>query len=312
MFPELPLSAIYRALRRKRITVNGARAVPERHLEEGDCIAVDDSLLGFPGEGGATRAEPPEMRAQSRGETAATERDASERLAPLILASSADLLVLNKPRGMPAHGEGGLDRLVRAALASRSAASLSFFPGPLHRLDRNTSGLIVFPRSARGARSFTEVLRSGGLRKRYLALLEGLWPLGAGGASIWEDRLVRDKRRRLSLPAPDGRLARATACPLLSRSGHTLALIDLETGLTHQIRAQAAARGLPLAGDTKYGAHPWRGGYILHAWILAFAHPLFPDLPKRFEAPLPASARERLAALFGATRLDAALDEARK
>ena len=325
ILPDAPLSAIYGALRRRRITLNGGRAKPDDRLKEGDRIAVDSLLAGSGGV--AEAAEAATARPSVATPSAAPQYvEGLEKLKDLLVFAGDHLLFLNKPRGTPSHGEGGLDLLVREALASRSAASLSFSPGPLHRLDRNTSGLIAFPRSAEGARAFTALLREGGLRKRYLALVEGepgeATMAGAGGRKpgrghgepgeeVWEDRLLRDERIRTSRPDPEGKAARARAKILLSGGGYSLLLVTLETGLTHQIRAQAAARGRPLAGDAKYGGKPFAGGYILHAWLLDFTEPLFPDLPLRLEAPLPSAARGRLETMFGAEALSLALAAAR-
>jgi 23S rRNA-/tRNA-specific pseudouridylate synthase len=87
----------------------------------------------------------------------------------------------------------------------------------------------------------------------------------------------------------------------------TLALVELGTGLTHQIRVQASSRGMPLAGDAKYGGSRFRGGYFLHALRLEFPEPPFPDLPGRVLAPLPPGAAERLGSLFGREALEAAM-----
>jgi 23S rRNA pseudouridine955/2504/2580 synthase len=291
LLPGLPLSAIYGALRRGRIRVNGKRARPEARLQEGDLIAVEEELFG---PGGLPRGHEAE-----EGAAAA----ARLRLEAWIACEGRDLLFINKPVGMSAHGEGGLDLLVREALAERMGGSLAFSPGPLHRLDRNTSGLITFPKSMAGAQAFTELLRAGGLRKRYLALLEGR----LDGAERWEDRIVRDEESRVSRVDPEGSPALALARPLLQSAAATLALVELRTGLTHQIRVQASSRGLPLVGDVKYGGRRSAQGYLLHAWLLDFAEPPFPDIPGRVSAELPPEARTRLAGLFGREALEEAL-----
>lgn len=293
LLPDLPLSAIYGALRRGRIRANGKKAKPELRLKEGDLIAIEEELLGLEGAG---------RGAEAQGAASAVV-PARQRLEAWIACEGRDLLFLNKPKGMSAHGEGGLDLIVREALAERMGASLAFSPGPLHRLDRNTSGLITFPKSMAGAQAFTGLLRAGGIRKRYLALLEGR----LDGEERWEDRIARDEARRVSRLSPEGSPALALARPLLQISTATLALVELRTGLTHQIRVQASSRGLPLAGDLKYGGRRSPGGYLLHAWLLDFAEPPFPDIPARVEAGLPGEAAARLSGLFGREALEAAL-----
>jgi len=286
---EAPLSAVYSSLRRRRILVNGKPAEASLRLAPGDRIALDPALL-------PAKAGPGLPPAAAGGPS----------LSGLIVLETEDLLFLNKPRGMLVHGKDSLEELVRAYLDERSRGSLSFKPGPLHRLDRNTSGLVAFPRSAAGARAFAELLRSRRIEKRYLALLEG----SLGSPAVWEDLLERDGERGISSAGSSGRPAQSRAVPLAEAGGLSLALVELGTGLTHQIRAQAAARGLALAGDAKYGGRPFPGGYILHALALRFPEPPFPDLPREVTAPLPPRSRARLEALYGAEAMGRALEAA--
>lgn len=286
---EAPLSAVYSSLRHRRILVNGKPAEASLRLAPGDRISLDPALL-------PARAGPGLPPAAAGGPS----------LSGLIVLETEDLLFLNKPRGMLVHGKDSLEELVRAYLGERSRGSLSFKPGPLHRLDRNTSGLVAFPRSAAGARAFAELLRSRRIEKRYLALLEG----SLGSPAVWEDLLERDGERGISSAGSSGRPARSRALPLAEAGGLSLALVELGTGLTHQIRAQAAARGLALAGDAKYGGRPLPGGYLLHALALRFPEPPFPDLPREVSAPLPPRARARLEAIFGAEATGRALEAA--
>jgi 23S rRNA pseudouridine955/2504/2580 synthase len=297
MFPDLSLSAVYAALRRGEIVINGRKARPEYRIIMDDAVSFDPSLIE------ALRESP--SSSDSRG---------LQDLADVLVLATQDLLFLNKPRGLLVHGPDSLEERVRSALADRSEASLSFIPGPLHRLDRNTSGLIVFPRSAEGARAFTSLLKAHGIRKSYIALLEGR----LSGGEEWTDDLVRDGSRRISFAASAAppsqarvlRRALSSVRPLLEAGDHCLALVEIHTGLTHQIRAQASARGLPLAGDLKYGGHAMPGGYVLHAFTLEFPIPPFADLPQKVSAALPASARLHLEELFGSSALDSALKSA--
>jgi 23S rRNA pseudouridine955/2504/2580 synthase len=294
LLPGVPLSAIYGGLRRGRIRVNGKKAKPDARVEEGDLIAIEEGLLGPKSQNKGERSlESQEKKAEA----------ARRRLDGRIAFEGRDLLFIDKPKGMSAHGEGGLDLVVREALAQRMTESLAFSPGPLHRLDRNTSGLITFPKSMAGAQVFTELLREGQVRKRYLALLEGRLEEEAS----WEDLIARDEEDRVSRVSPEGSPALALARPLVRGSSSTLALIELRTGLTHQIRVQASSRGLPLEGDVKYGGRRSANGYLLHAWLLDFAEPPFEDIPRRVIAELPEEAMSRLASLFGREALEEAL-----
>jgi 23S rRNA pseudouridine955/2504/2580 synthase len=146
-------------------------------------------------------------------------------------------------------------------------------------------------------------MRERKLRKEYLAITDGIiWPMGT--QTVWIDELVRDQEAKKTL-APDAgekssRQALTRVRPLVCSGDHTLILAEIETGRTHQIRAQAAARGHPLSGDRKYGGRPLSGGFFLHARTLEFpAEAAFPGLPRRVEAPLPEGFTRKIRELFG-------------
>ncbi|MFW5777511.1 MAG: pseudouridine synthase, partial [Spirochaetota bacterium] len=157
-----------------------------------------------------------------------------------------------------------------------------------------------------GAHRAGAALSAGRLEKRYLALVEGrLRP------ARWEDRLERDESSLTTGPAAagsgathgtdTGRVAVSVVEPVVADRDATLAVIRIETGRTHQIRAQAALHGHPLAGDRKYGGHG-RSAYLLHAASLTA--PRESDLGfEHLEAPLPAAFAERIERVFGAGTL---------
>lgn len=293
---ESSLSEIYAALRKGRILVNGAKARPDLRLAAGDRI----SLTGFELGSAVSAAH------GAQGEAADSAQDGLRSISDILILATIHLVFVNKPRGELSQGPEGIEGRIRAALAGSSAASLSFRPGPLHRLDRNTTGIMTFPRSAEGARTFTALLRERRLVKRYLALVDG----EIEGPSEWVDRLERDQESLRSVVSDQGREARAEALPLLRGGGRSLLLVRLHSGLTHQIRAQAASRAHPLSGDVKYGGSPLPGGYILHALSLEFPEPPFPDVPASILAPLPPFASARLEAFFGLEAVAAALERA--
>jgi 23S rRNA-/tRNA-specific pseudouridylate synthase len=137
------------------------------------------------------------------------------------------------------------------------------------------------------------------LIKRYLALLDAeARPLGE-----WRDKISRDNHARTSAVSEEGDEASASMRTLASAGGRSLVLVELHTGLTHQIRVQASSRGMPLSGDAKYGGSSFPGGYILHAFSLGFPEPPFPDLPCSVTSQPPPSALDRLGVIFGKTEL---------
>lgn len=284
-FSGAGLGRLFAALRRGDIRVNGLRVRQDYRIREGDSITVKGAFS-------PEEAEPPNG-------------GAPDALRPLILLEDEDYLVINKPRGALVHGPGALDSRVRNYLAPRLPPSLAFSPGPLHRLDRNTTGVLFFSRSIRGARVFSEALRSGKTRKKYLALLEG----DVRSREIWRDDLSRNekgRKTRTASPGEPGKSAETRVSPLARAGGYTLCEIHIRTGRTHQIRAQAAARGHPLAGDRKYDGHPLRGGphgggYILHAaeFSLMEGEDAGARVVLTVTAPQPPEVEEFLFRLFG-------------
>ncbi len=282
---DMPISAIHKALRKGDIRVGGARQPPEYRCREGDIIEFSHVIQvpgGSPEIGGIERLP---------------------KNLPILL-ETADLLFLNKSMGVLVHdGPDSLDALVRAYLAGKLETSLAFTPGPLHRLDRNTSGIIAFSRSIAGARVFGEELRKGAIHKIYIALLEG----ELKSRSTWKENIERDFALRKSFirgeSEPDGAFIQPSAAkpsaegepreaitevfPLGYKNGLTLAALRLGTGRTHQIRVQAAFHGYPLLGDSKYGGKRSEQPYYLHAWELRFENKPFPDVPLSLSAPLP-------------------------
>jgi 23S rRNA pseudouridine955/2504/2580 synthase len=280
----VPLSAIHRAIRKGDLRVNGGRAGPEYRIAAGDRLQV---RAGFEEE---TKGFSPK-----------------ESLAlPSILLETPDLIFIDKPQGLLVHdGQGSLEARVRDYLAPSLPPSLSFVPGPLHRLDRNTSGVVTFSKTLKGAQTFSEALREGRFAKVYLALLSGRLE----GPETWSDDLRRDERTKRTLVAASSRdegetegnpprNAVTAALPLAFGDGMSLAALRLETGRTHQIRAQAAARSHPLVGDVKYGAKAAELPYYLHAWYLEASQPFRPEIPELVVAPLPGYFKLILSELF--------------
>lgn len=281
--PGLALSAIHRMFRKGDIRVDGKRADPEARIHAGSLITV--RLLAPPdlAAAPASKAGPPDA---SR---------ARALLAPMEILMTEDLLFLDKPAGMLVHdGAGSLQSIVLEAFPDAGGDSLSFTPGPLHRLDRNTSGLIAFSLSLRGAHAFTEALRAGVVAKTYLAILSG----ELDAAATWEDDLERDGDARItrgagsagSVRSKGARHAVTAVEPLARRNGLTFARVSISTGRTHQIRAHGALHGHPLAGDSKYGSsvRPLPGcgiPYFLHALSLSFRSTIVEGMPDSVVAP---------------------------
>jgi len=212
------------------------------------------------------------------------------------------LLVVDKPAGVvvhpaPGHSSGTLAESLRAAGATGGEA---WRPGIVHRLDRDTSGLMVVARSEEAYGRLQELVRSRELDRHYVALVVGR-PRSRRGrieAPIGRDR--RDPlRHSLDTDTPREAVTHFELRELLSR--HALLDVRLETGRTHQIRVHLAAIDLPVAGDPLYGRarELALGRQFLHAVRLAFLHPLTGERVET-ESPLPAD----LAAALGRARAE--------
>ncbi len=305
MLPATGLSAIYRLIRTGRVRLNGRSASPDSRVRPGDAISLPRSLAPA----GPTPAAPPpssppdDVSASGRFDPGGPHRQAPseaqgaptlDALASLLLFEGPHVLAVNKPRGWLVHGPGSLEDPVRLYLAGRRS-SLSFRPGPVHRLDRNTSGLILFAASLFGANTLSALLRTGRVDKLYLAVLDGLLERPA----VWADELARDPALLRSFRAPGGKAALTEVEPVLARGGLSLVACRIRSGRTHQIRAQAALAGHPLAGDRKYGGSGRLSAYLLHAARLRLAEPADELGFRELEAPLFPADRARLQALFG-------------
>ena len=200
-----------------------------------------------------------------------------------ILYQDNRILVCVKPAGViSTDTPGGLPDLLRSQLGADQVPCLR----TVHRLDQPVGGVMVLARSRMAARLLSQAVEARQFSKAYLAVLSGV-PEQAEGRL--EDLLGYDRGRRMAYragaPGRDARPARLGYQVLAAQAGRALVRVALETGRTHQIRAQFALRGLPLAGDVKYGG-PAGGGLGLWSWALAFPHPQT-GAQVRFCAPPP-------------------------
>jgi 23S rRNA pseudouridine1911/1915/1917 synthase len=207
---------------------------------------------------------------------------AKPRLMPLdIVYEDEDLLVVNKAAGIVVHPSPGHtdDTLVNALLARypdlQGVEGLR--PGIVHRLDKDTSGLIIVAKNARSQAALIEQMKRHQVEKRYLALVEGVVSIDHGSIDA---PIGRDPRHRqqMAITATGSREARTHFRVLERFHRHTLLLLQLETGRTHQIRVHLKAIGHPVVGDPVYGSGNPRGNLLLkrqflHAYQLKFAHP---------------------------------------
>jgi len=227
-----------------------------------------------------------------------------------ILFEDEHLLVIDKPAGVAVHGGSGVsfgvvEQLRAHALQEHPHGS---FLELVHRLDRETSGVLMLAKKRSALTALHETFRAGAIDKRYLALVLGDWTNARQHVRApLEKYLINDGERRVRVAA-DG-MAAHTVFSLRERFGHcSLVEAELKTGRTHQIRVHLAHLGFPIVGDPKYGDGPAyaaaqrrfaSAGFarmFLHAWRLALAHPAS-GAPLVCEAPLPADCTALLATL---------------
>jgi 23S rRNA pseudouridine1911/1915/1917 synthase len=206
------------------------------------------------------------------------------------------LLVVDKPAGVVVHPAGphGSGTLVHGLLALDAAGGDEERPGIVHRLDRDTSGLLVVARSEEAHRRLQELVRRREVERRYLALVRGR-PRSRSGrieAPIGRDRTDRS-RHSLDTATPREAVTWFEVVELLAE--HALLGVRLETGRTHQIRVHLEAIELPVAGDPVYGVPGDLGlqRQFLHAARLSFAHPFTGECVE-VESPLPPDLAEAL------------------
>ena len=191
-----------------------------------------------------------------------------------------DVIVVNKPVGMVVHpAPGHPDGTVVNALLHHCGASLSGIngvlrPGIVHRIDRDTSGLLIAAKNDAAHLALAEQLQDHSLYREYRAVCVGSLKEEAGTVDAPIGRHPTDRKKMAVLP--EGRQAVTHWKALAHYPGHTYLQCRLETGRTHQIRVHMASLGHPLLGDTVYGSQkpvPGLGGQCLHAFRLSFLHP---------------------------------------
>ncbi len=218
-----------------------------------------------------------------------------------ILYEDDDLVVLNKPAGMVVHPGAGrtTGTLVHALLAHcERLPGIGGVerPGIVHRLDRDTSGVLVVAKSEMAHQSLSAQFKGRIVRKRYLALVHGEVRHEAGRIEAAIGRREHD-RKRMGVRTEGGREARTAYRVVRRFPGMTLLELGLETGRTHQIRVHLAHIGHPVIGDQMYGGRrehrPRAERQMLHAWRLGFRHPRT-DVWLEFAAPVPEDFRARV------------------
>ncbi len=211
-----------------------------------------------------------------------------------IVYEDADIAVVNKPQGMTVHAgvgnhEGTLVNALLFRLRHLSGINGKLRPGIVHRIDKDTSGLLVVAKNDAAHLSLSAQIAEKTCKREYLALLEGVVKEDNGTVSTEMGRDPKDRLKMAVLPEGKGRVAVTDFFVEKRFAFNTLVRFSLHTGRTHQIRVHAKHMGHPVVGDPLYGYKKQRfalDGQLLHAFRLTLTHPVTGER-MCFEAPLP-------------------------
>jgi len=267
----VPRSLVYRICRTGEVRVNGRRAKPDQRLAAGDEVRI------------------PPVRVAERAAPEAPAARQLERIDAAIVHEDRDFLVIDKPSGIASHGGSGVSfgaiELLRAA-RPRDTLELA------HRLDRDTSGVLVLTRRRSALTGLQAEIREGRVEKRYLALVDGTLAQARMVVDAPLRKSVLQGGERMVRVDPEGKPSRSRFAELERYPGASLVEVALESGRTHQIRVHAQHIGHPLAGDEKYGTREFNRRMreeglrrlFLHAARFEFA---LGERSYSFSAPLP-------------------------
>jgi len=272
----VPKTHIYKAIRGGEVRVNKGRTSADYRVAEGDVVRIPPLRLPDPGK----------------------PRPVPGAEFPVVFEDEA-LLVVDKPAGVAVHGGSGVSfGVIEQLRAARPGAK---FLELVHRLDRETSGLLMVAKKRSALLALHAMLREGKGDKHYLALVEGDWVNDRQHIKLGLSKWTTQSGERRVKVDPDGQSAHTIVTLKQRFGGYSLVDAELRTGRTHQIRVHLAASGFPIVGDDKYGHDEVRaqfarmgfGRMFLHAHQLTLAHPVTGE-PLTLTAELPPACRKIL------------------
>lgn len=280
----VPKSHIYRILRSGEVRINSRRVDATYRLQTGDKLRLPPLRTAVP----AAKPAPGTGKAVVTGK---------------VLLEDDDLLILDKPGGVAVHGGSGVSRGVIEQL--RLARPQLRFLELVHRLDRDTSGVLMLAKKRAALTGLHAQLREGRVRKHYQALVIGKWTDAKRKVELGLHKYVSSSGERRVVVDEEGKAAETIFRLVKKLPGFSLLDAELKTGRTHQIRVHLSHIGFPIAGDDKYGdfgankllASQGLKRMFLHAASLEFSHPRSGETV-RVTAALPASLQAFLDALI--------------
>jgi len=265
----VPKSHVYRILRSGEVRVNKGRIGPDYRLNIGDAVRV-----------------PPIRVAEKSSQAAVPAREFDQ-----VFEDEA-LLIIDKPAGVAVHGGSGVSfGVIEQLRRQRPEARLLELA---HRLDRETSGLLIVAKKRAALTRLHDMFRDGGINKHYFALVKGRWKNVLQHVRLPLLKYLNGEGERRVVVSDEGKDAHSIVRLMARWENFSLVDVELKTGRTHQIRVHLTHLGFPLAGDDKYGDFPLnrelqKAGLkrmFLHAARLSFQHPLTGS-EMSLEAPLP-------------------------
>ena len=248
-----PISFVYSSIRNGLIRLNGSKVKPNVLTTLNDVLYIDERLEEC-------------KTIESKIIKNSIELD--------VILKTEHLLFLNKRAGCVTHGKNSIDEIVKKKFPASN--SLSFSVGALHRLDKDTSGILTFSQSLKGAKCFSKAIRNGELGRYYIGINEGYLK-----TATW--KILNHKNSLLEYE-----ITKTWLIEYSKKDDLSLSLYKLVTGKKHQIRYGAKYFATPLFCDSLYGSkrHDF-SIYFLHSFALSFSNPMFNDVPPVIFATLP-------------------------
>ncbi len=284
--PQMPLSLIYKNIRTGFIRVNMKKSKQEIKLKLGDVINIEKRLFES-------------FYEEEKSKSNAQYNENIEYIEKLVNFRNDNILILNKPYNINVqdskNDKNSLDSIIKSTYKKDS---LTFVPGPMHRLDKLTTGLLCFSQNLSCARWFSEQISNHSIKKTYLAILEGKLP----EKTEWIDFLEKDDNSDIHISKlsneSDGKKSITVVEPLsygkYKNIDLTFAKIEIQTGRNHQIRVQCSNHGYPLLQDNYYGSKiatlktDFEQKLYLHCFKLEFPKNDF-QIPQVVESKLPSN-----------------------
>jgi 23S rRNA pseudouridine955/2504/2580 synthase len=286
---ELTLSQIYKYLRNGQIKVNNKKTKPDYKTQKNDIIFINEKLI---------------KSKNQENQNIQNEKSEKSKNDPKleVIFENQYVKIINKPYNISVQkaqkDEIALDEIIKSQYQP-TEKSLSFNPGPLHRLDKKTTGLLAFSNNLVGAQEFSNILQNHKITKTYITVLDGK----LASPQKWQDKIATNEKNgkndfktvTVNGKSENSKEAITEVFPIktgiFQNKEITLAKILIYTGRTHQIRSQCAFHGFPLLGDTAYNPKTSKISknfdFFLHAYKLNIPKNNKISIPEEIIAPLP-------------------------